>query len=149
MTDLNALDIETIRGWASTGFLGFIAFTLARFASPIGAYMVKRLEVNAQERKDERDGYGPLIKTLTDGLAAVREQLAQCEQRHVTDVARIDQLEATVRGLNAVVVGKASQEAVMLPATTGDQREHMLQIAERSASAALDMISKERSGGNG
>jgi hypothetical protein len=139
MTDI---DIETIRGWASTGFLGFIAFTLARFASPFAAYMTKRLEVRAQERKDEREGYGPLITLMQQDIENVRKHHAECEAARQKDAERIATLEGQVAGLTRVITSAGIGAALRIPSSTG--KDQLFDLAERSAIASLDSINKQR-----
>lgn len=162
--NVNDLDIETIRGWASTGFLGFIAFTLARFASPFAAYMTKRLEVKAQERQNEREGYGPLITIMQADIETVRKHHAECEERarHTSeefnerlrlqeeefnearraDAARIATLEGQVSGLTRAISGISVNQGIELPSSTGNDR--LLDIAERSVKASLTAIDRQR-----
>lgn len=49
-------------------------------------------KVDLDENKDERDGYGQLIKALRDDVADVREQLKICKDEHTKTSMELDGL---------------------------------------------------------
>jgi len=131
MTNLNPETVEHIRGWLSTGFLGFISVMAARFATPILAYLTERAKIQAQEKKDTRDGYGPLLDRMEKELSRVGEALVRCQEQHDQDGLRISKLEAEIAGFNRALITRSTQEPVLLDGQGVRYRE----IAERTAAA--------------
>lgn len=58
--------VETLRGWLSTGFLGALLYVALTFARPYLEYLNKRNAQRLEEKAEDRQGYGDLIKTLNE-----------------------------------------------------------------------------------
>lgn len=127
---MTAETLEHVRAWLNTGFLAFLSIIGARFATPLSQYFIRRAELNAQERKEERDGYGPLITALQGEVKRLADGLAKCQEQHEADGRRIATLEAELIGMKRAVITRSTQEVVAIPATA-----HAQDIADRSARA--------------
>lgn len=120
MTDISPETIEHIRGWVSTGFLGFLSIIGARFATPLSGYLIRRNELRLQERKDEREGYGPLIDSLTSEVKRISEALVRCQEQHDQDGLRISKLEAEITGYQRSLIARSAHEVMEVPGTAGN-----------------------------
>lgn len=129
-------NIDAVRGWVSTGFLGFIAIMAGRFAKPLAEYLIKQRELRIQERQQDREGYGPLIATMQEQIKRMDAALTACEETHTHDSRRIGELEAQVAGLNRIIMAKTLDSYSELPATT----KTMDEVARKSAVALLTSL---------
>lgn len=64
--------IETARGWISTGFLGALLFLVAKLGKPVTEYLIETHKLRAQEKKDDRQGFGELIEALSKEVKDLR-----------------------------------------------------------------------------
>lgn len=65
---------DLVRPWVSTGFLGLITLLIARLGKPVAEYLIETHKLRAQEKKDDRQGYGDLIKTLSTEVHELRAE---------------------------------------------------------------------------
>lgn len=120
MTDISPETIEHIRGWVSTGFLGFLSIIAARFATPFMTYLTERAKLRVQERREEREGYGPLIDSLTSEVKRISEALVRCQEQHDQDGLRISKLEAEITGYQRSLIARSAHEAMEVPGSVGN-----------------------------
>lgn len=64
--------IETARAWISTGFLGGLLFIVAKLGKPVTEYLIETHKLRAQTKKDDRQGFGELIETLSKEVKELR-----------------------------------------------------------------------------
>lgn len=70
------MTIETVRSWMSTGFLAALVILVARLGKPVADYLIETHRLRAQEKKDDRQGYGELIEALTKEVHDLRSENA-------------------------------------------------------------------------
>ncbi len=84
---------DEVRPWLSTGFLGAILFIVARLGKPVTDYLIETHRIAAQEKKDDRDGYGPLIATLQDSIRTMEtkhaDEMRAMRAEHAAHIERI------------------------------------------------------------
>lgn len=68
------MTVEIVRGWMSTGFLAALVFMVARLGKPVADYLIETHRLRAQEKKDDRQGYGELIEALTKEVHDLRSE---------------------------------------------------------------------------
>lgn len=96
--------VELLRPWVSTtallGLLG-IAYRL----------YVENRKLRMAENKDDREGYGVLIKALQEDIALVRAQHRQCEER-------LAKIEGELMGFHRQALIQSQQGVAALPASS-------------------------------
>jgi hypothetical protein len=95
--------LETVRPWASTA--GILA--LCEFARRL---WVQNRQLKMAENKDDRDGYGVLIKALQDDIMQVRAEHRRCEER-------LSKIEGELIGFHRQALLQSQQAAAVLPAS--------------------------------
>lgn len=68
---------DAIRPWLSTGFLGALCLMVARIGKPVATYLIETHKLRAQEKKDDRQGYGDLIEALSTEVRELRDETAR------------------------------------------------------------------------
>ena len=111
---------EIIRPWISTGFLGAITLLVARLGKPITDYLIETHRLRAQEKKDDRQGYGELIEALSKEVHELRAETTRqrAEIRSLHDL--IDGMtrgDLQARRSAQVVELRAMQPDVVPPGT--------------------------------
>lgn len=118
---------EAVRPWLSTGFLGAILYLVSKIGKPVADYLIETHKLRAQQKIDDRQGYGELIKTLSTEVNELREETVR--QR------------AEIRSLHALIDGMQRGE---LQARTSTQAAilHDLPVGSvpPAVSAALDRL---------
>jgi uncharacterized coiled-coil protein SlyX len=69
--------IEAVRAWMSTGFLAAITLLIARIGKPVAEYLIETHRLRAQEKKDDRQGYGDLIEALSKEVHELRAETSR------------------------------------------------------------------------
>lgn len=72
---------EQVRGWVSTSLLGLIAWVVIKGMALIVKNNLETKKLDIEDRKQEREGYGPLIQSMREELARVIAQHHACEER--------------------------------------------------------------------
>lgn len=68
---------EVVRPWLSTGFLGALCLMVGRMGKPVAEYLIETHKLKAQAKKDDRQGYGDLIETLSTEVRELLEETAR------------------------------------------------------------------------
>lgn len=111
--------IEAVRPWISTAaLLGLLEF--ARRLS------VQNRQLRLQENRDDREGYGALIKALQEDVIAVRAEHRRCEER-------LSKIEGELMGFHRQALVQSQQGIAQLPAST-----MVRDAGERAVKAATD-----------
>jgi len=71
---MNDQAIEIVRSWMSTGFLAAITLLIGRMGRPVAEYLIETHRLRAQEKKDDRQGYGELIEALSREVHELRAE---------------------------------------------------------------------------
>lgn len=95
--------LESVRPWASTA--GILA--LCEFARRL---WVQNRQLRMAENKDDRDGYGVLIKALQDDIMQVRAEHRRCEER-------LSKIEGELMGFHRQALLQSQQGIAPLPAS--------------------------------
>ena len=97
---------------------------VARMGKPVAAYLIETHKLRAQEKKDDRQGYGDLIEALSTEVRELREETARqrTEIRSLHDLidsmtrgdlqARISTQSAVLQNLPADFVPPATAAAL-------------------------------------
>ena len=110
--------LEVLRPWVSTGAL------LGLFGLAFKLHVENR-RLRIAENKDDREGYGVLIKALQEDIIAVRAEHRRCEDR-------LSKIEGELMGFHRQALLQSQLGAAVLPATTPLVRE----AGERAVEAA-------------
>jgi hypothetical protein len=113
--------LELLRPWISTGaLLGLL--TLAY------RLHVENRRLRIAENKDDREGYGVLIKALQDDIIAVRAEHRRCEDR-------LSKIEGELMGFHRQALIQSQQGAAVVPASAivRDAGERAVEAATRAA----------------
>lgn len=95
--------LEVVRPWISTGaLLGLLELARRLWA--------QNRQLRLAENKDDRDGYGVLIKALQDDVIAVRAEHRKCEDR-------LSKIEGELMGFHRQALLQSQQAAAALPAS--------------------------------
>lgn len=139
MSEISAQTVEHIRGWLSTGFLAFLSLIAARFVVPVTNFVIKRNEQKIQERREEREGYGPILDRLEKEIARISADLIRCQERHEEDAKKIALMEAQILGMNRSIIARSQSEAVLLNDTGRDVAERTARAVENFPMPTTDM----------
>lgn len=137
----DAVTVETIRGWLSTGFLGGNLFLLSRMVPAGLAYLKETREAKLADKKDDRAGWGELIDTMGKQITALTERERDCEAR-MTEMreayeGRMLKMQGEIDGLRRLVVAKSTVEGVPLsPMTAAAAERSMGHLIERMDATA-------------
>jgi hypothetical protein len=120
--------LELLRPWISTGaLLGLLE--LAR------RLWVQNRQLRMAENKDDREGYGVLIRALQEDIVAVRAEHRRCEDR-------LSKIEGELMGFHRQALVQSQHGAASLPATSSTVRE----AGERAVEAATRAMQEREQG---
>lgn len=93
---------------------------------------IENRRLRLQERADDRDGYGVLIKALQDDVLHVRREHRECQER-------LSRVEQQLEGVHRQLVLHSSMGAVSM----GAPSEHVTGAAERAVRAVSEKMAED------
>lgn len=107
-------DFDTISRWANTSILGAILFVVIRGTALFLKHSIQTRTLEMEERKQEREGYGPLIQTLREEINRLSAHNADCD-------ARVTRMEGEIRGLYRQIAMQSSNHVMQLSGNAPSQ----------------------------
>lgn len=107
-------DLENIPKWINTGILGTILFVIVRGTALWLKHNIEVRTLDIEERRQEREGYGPLIKAL-------REEIERLAAHNVDCDARVTRMEGEISGLHRQIAMQSSDRMMQISGNVPSQ----------------------------